>query len=302
MKVLISGAGGFCGRHMLRYALTKGADVHTIGPRRTSANHHFAALFDEEAVTSTVRDVAPDAILHLAGVSSSNDVAMYYRVNTAAAAVLFRSLGRAGHRCPVLVVGTSAEYGVPSAADLPLTEAFVGRPYNHYGISKFAQSLMAQRVAADGYPVVVARPFNILGPGMPEHGAVQSFARQIADIENGRCEPVIRVGNLKPSRDFIHVDDVVRIYWNLLGQPAAYGQVVNVCTGVETTLADILAALVAAADVCVRIEVDPVLVKTVDIDHHYGSTAKLHALLNEVAQPPTTAQIVQILEHLRQEP
>src|SRR2546423_2806225 len=100
-------------------------------------------------------------------------------------------------------------------------------------MSKFMQTLLGISAASTGsQPIVIARPFNIIGVGMPEHLALASFALQIREIKAGSRPPVIEVGELKSARDFIDVEDVVELYWKLISNDKAYGQIFNVCTGI----------------------------------------------------------------------
>jgi GDP-4-dehydro-6-deoxy-D-mannose reductase len=129
----------------------------------------------------------------------------------------------------------------------PIDESAPLRPASPYGLSKLAQDELARRAAAeDGLDVVVARPFNHIGPRQGPGFAVSSFARQIALIEAGRAEPVIEVGNLDARRDFSDVRDVVAAYEALMTHGRA-GRAYNICSGQDTRLADVLDALVALA-------------------------------------------------------
>jgi GDP-4-dehydro-6-deoxy-D-mannose reductase len=300
--VLVTGAGGFCGRHLVRHLEQSGVDVHTVGPAVSSRNHHHADRFDATALRHAVARSAPSYVMHVAGVSSGSDIPAYYSANTWYAASLFQALESAGANCPVLLVGTSAEYGPVTAEQLPITEETVPRPCSHYGISKLAQTQMAMAVAACARAVVVVRPFNIIGPGMPEHGAVQSFARQVADIIRKRREPVVNVGNLESSRDLVSVDDAVAAWWGLIRTPGAYGQVVNICTGRETTMSDVLAMLVAEAGVPIEVRAEPGRLKRIDTPRHVGSNDKLRALLGVCPQERVRSTLRRILDALVCEP
>src|SRR5207248_561315 len=106
----------------------------------------------------------------------------YYLVNTVYAARLLHAMELAGCALvPTLLIGSAAEYGAVNEDDVPITETMPARPIDHYGISKLAQTLIGQAAARDGRSIVVARTFNAIGPGMPEHLSVQSFVKQIAD-------------------------------------------------------------------------------------------------------------------------
>jgi len=282
VKALVTGAGGFCGRHLTSWLAERGIEVHafTRAPLAELRTRTIDPL-DLDGMARALEEIGPDRVYHLAGTAVANDAAEHYRVNTMYGAHLLRALEMAGlARCPTLLVGTSAEYGVVTREQLPITEDADPRPYSHYGVSKLAQTLMGQVAAArEGRPVVMVRPFNVLGPGMPAHYSVQGFARQVAAIRRGRRPPVVEVGNLDTTRDFIDVRDVAAIYHDLLGTDRARGEIVNVCSGRETPLRWIVSELIALSGVAAETAVDAGRLKPVDVPAHYGSTAKLARLL-----------------------
>jgi nucleoside-diphosphate-sugar epimerase len=298
VRVLLTGAGGFSGQHLVRHLVESDVEVHAMGRRATVPNHHYADPFDVESVRLAISRARPTYLVHLAGVASSSDISTYYAANTVYASVLFQALDLARVDCPVLLVGTSAEYGEVTSAQLPITEETEPRPYSHYGISKLCQTQLGLVVARGGRPVVVARPFNLIGPGMPPYNAVQSFARQVVDIMKGRREPVVEVGNLKASRDLVAVEDAVRTYWGLVRSPKAYGQIVNVCTGSDTTMEDVLAVLLSEARIPIDVKVAPERVKAIDIDRHYGSVTRLVSILGDHPKARVVPMLKRIVEAL----
>jgi nucleoside-diphosphate-sugar epimerase len=281
MRVLITGAGGFCGRHLIDYLKTQNVEIHTLGGRATSTNHHFANPDNLSAIATAVTEAKPDYVIHLAGITKNIQAFnLYYIVNTVYAANLLLALEMRGWgNCPVLLTGTSAEYGIVASKDLPITEDTPPRPYNHYGISKLAQTLMGVALSKTGRPLIIVRPFNIIGPGMPKHLVIYSFARQIADILKGNHPPVIEAGNLASSRDFIAIADVVEIYWRLIQTPAAYGEVINVCSGKGVVIGDILDRLVSIANRPIEVSQVSARLKSVDVPLHYGSPEKLRNII-----------------------
>lgn len=273
MRALVTGAGGFSGRHLVRFLEQQGVAVHAV-PRGTNVG----SAAELGAVAAAAR---PDYVVHLAGVAAGDDLAAYYSINTAYAAALLQGLAQAGlGGVPVLLAGTSAEYGMIGPHELPIVETQAPRPYNHYGASKLAQTTLGMIAAAhDRRRIVVARTFNLLGAGMPPHLAAASFARQIRSIQRGEQAPVIAVGNLESTRDFVDVQDAVRIYWQLITTPAAYGETVNVCTGAPISIRGLLDALIAASGLAIEVKVDAAKFKPVDVPAHYGSTEKLERLI-----------------------
>jgi GDP-4-dehydro-6-deoxy-D-mannose reductase len=301
MRALLTGAGGFCGSHLLGYLQSLGVEVHTLGPRVVSPHHHQVVDITSVAhLAEAVTVVRPDYVLHLAGVTVAQEYDLFYRVNTVYAASLLRALEVSGQdHIPVLLVGTAAEYGLISEPELPIVEETPPRPFNHYGISKLGQTLMGCALAKSGRPVIMVRPFNIIGPGMPAHLAIQSFAQQLASIARSNSLPVIEVGNLAASRDFLDVDDVVKIYWQLIQSPDAFGQIINVCSGRATSLDEILSRLISISGVRVKVHVDPARFKPIDIAKHYGESQKLYQLIVRTPATNLESTLLRIWDSVR---
>lgn len=281
MRALVTGASGFCGRHLIPYLESQGVEIHTLGTKPACDKHYtLTDTSDTSAITAAIKTIKPNYVFHLAGVATSEDPPLFYRVNTVYAATLLHALEVSGYQdCPVLLVGTSAEYGGVSSQQLPIHEETPPCPYSHYGISKLSQTLMGQALSRQGRSLVMVRPFNIIGCGMPEYLSIQSFVRQITQIGKGQQPPVIKVGNLSSSRDFIDVQEVVKIYWKLIRTPSAYGEIINVCSGQDTVIGDLLHKLVKQSNIDAEIKIDPARFKPVDIPVHYGSIEKLQHFL-----------------------
>ncbi|MGE3507838.1 MAG: NAD-dependent epimerase/dehydratase family protein [Vicinamibacterales bacterium] len=294
-RALITGASGFCGRHLAGYLAARGVDVHTLRAFARGEPTSLAGL-ELPLVVEAIRRARPDYVFHLAGVAVAAHPATPYVVNVAYAATLLRALEEAGYGDrPVLLVGTAAEYGRVDPHQLPIAETCPPAPYNDYGVSKLAQTQLGLAAASRGRRIVIARPFNIIGPGMPGHLALQSFAQQMVEIRAGAREPVLRVGNLDSARDFIDVEDVVEAYWNLIHKPDAYGQIVNVCSGVPITIRAALRLLLDAAGLAVEIREDAARMKAIDIPVHYGCREKLERLLGTSAPTPLERSIEHIV-------
>ncbi|MBD2327817.1 NAD-dependent epimerase/dehydratase family protein [Alkalinema sp. FACHB-956] len=310
-KVLMTGAGGFCGKHLATYLKSQGVTVYTMGmhppePSDETVQQHFtiADITHSQELASIFDRVQPDYCFHLAGVASAADPVTFYRVNVSYAAALLHALDLSGlaANCPTLLVGTSAEYGVITPEQVPIHENTPVSPYHHYGISKLAQTHLGMAAARMGRPLVMVRPFNIIGPGMPRHLSVQSFATQVVKIGLGQQPPVIEVGNLGSSRDFIDVESTVRIYWQLLQNPQAYGEVINICSGQGVVMADLLQRLIQLSGVAVEVKVDPDRFKTLDIPVHYGCTQKLERFIHGVPHLDLDGTLQRVLDYLTVNP
>lgn len=308
-KALITGGRGFCGRYLVDFLQLQGIDVYTVGrplagnlpSDNSSAHNHHYAITDITSVTElveVVKAVRPNYVFHLAGVASAPDPTLFYTVNTTYASALLRAIELSGLSCPTLLVGTSAEYGFITPDQVPIHEKTPVSPYHHYGISKLAQTHMGIAAARIGLPVVMVRPFNIIGCGMPPHLSVQSFAGQVVNIIQGQQAPMIEVGNLESSRDFIDVEDVIPIYWQLIQTPAAYGEVVNICSGQGIVMANLLRTLIELSGIDVDVRSNPTRFKALDIPVHYGCTKKLERLIGYVPTFDLKATLRKILEQL----
>ena len=276
-RVLITGGNGFLGTHFLQFLNERNLEIHTSGTRPPAIGiYHDIAFNEREKLKKLICEIEPEAIFHLAGVSSSLELSRYYEINVVFAANIIEAVKEWGnHHCPIVLTGTSAEYGKIEQDDLPLTETTVPRPYDHYGISKFAQTLIGLREARNGWPVIVVRPFNIVGAGMPDHLVVQSFVRQLVRIRQKDQPPILEVGNLSAVRDFVDANDVVQAMWLLAQKPEAAGEVFNICSGVGTSIERCLDILLEMTRMKVEIRVNPERLKAIDIPVHFGSYEKL---------------------------
>jgi GDP-4-dehydro-6-deoxy-D-mannose reductase len=290
-RALITGATGFSGRHLIRYLRSQSIEIAPISLRGNQ-------LTDVRGIADIVGKAQPDYVFHLAGVAASASAEDFFRVNVLYAESLLRGLdeARLGNR-PVLLVGTAAEYGLVSSENLPITEETPCQPYNLYGITKLAQSLLGLAAQInENRPVIIARPFNIIGQDLPEHLALASFRRQIAAIKAGTNPPVLHVGNLSASRDFIDIEDVVRIYWSLAQNSNAYGNIFNLCTGIATSLRTVVDLLIKASGVEIEVRPDPARLKPVDIPVHYGSNRKLHEVIGDFAYKPVSDLVLELAQ------
>jgi GDP-4-dehydro-6-deoxy-D-mannose reductase len=298
MKALVTGIGGFCGRHLCRYLAKQGVGVSSIGLRAGGGNHFvIQSINDVPGITEALRAVKPDVIFHLAGAADADDPTLVYLVNVHYALNLFRALtltGLAG--VPVLLVGSAAEYGWVDEKDLPIREDHHCLPLDHYGISKFTQTLIGMTAARAGHRVVVARPGNIVGPGMGGHLVLARAARQVASIIQQKREPIVELGNLETARDFIDVSDVVRIYWQLAQNPAAYGEIVNVCTGNPVGVGSLVGRLIALSGTQIEVLSRSRRFKKWDLPVYSGSTVKLKKLLGWQPRFHTDKSLKAILE------
>ena len=274
-RLLILGHSGFVGTHVLEAARSR-SDIEVAVP---SADFEIR---DARAVNDAICAAAPDWILHLAGQSSVADSLRHpvetYSINTIGTANVVSSAIACGFKGRMLFVSSADVYGLVEAAALPIAESQPAAPRNPYAASKLAAEVIcleaARRTSLD---VVIARPFNHIGPGQDSRFVVASFAEQIAAIAMGERPATLAVGDLSIERDFCDVRDVVDAYFALF-ERGSRGHVYNVCSGVGHRLDYVLESLALAADIAVRIEVDESRLRTSDTPRLVGDNQKLQAL------------------------
>lgn len=269
--ILVTGARGFAGSHLVEELTGAGADV--LAWDRVDVD-----LLDPAALRTALSAARPAAICHCAGAphvaQSWADTAAVLETNVLATAHLLDAVRDLLPGCRVLNIGSSTIYR--EAAD-PLTEAHPLGPASPYAVSKLAQEMFALGAHRDdGLDVVQTRSFNHTGPRQQPAFAAPAFARQLALIEAGQLEPVIRVGNLSARRDLSDVRDVVRAY-RLILERGRSGAIYNVCSGVANSIRSIVDGLCARSTVSVRIEEDPTLYRPNDTPLVVGSHAALTA-------------------------
>jgi len=260
---LVTGATGFAGSHLVDHLLEEEASVAAWAHLRSRESHqdrddrvlwNSVDLLDRQAVAKALSDLRPSAIYHCGGIAhvgeSWSQPVRALSVNVLGTHHVLEGVRDAGLDCPVLVIGSALVYR-PSIG-LIAEEDTIG-PSDPYGVSKLAQEMLAAR--AVHAPVFIVRPFNHAGPRQSANYVTSSFARQIAEIEAGRREPVLRVGNLDSRRDITDVRDTVRAY-RLVMRHGKPGRPYNVCSGQAYCIRDLLETLMRVSQTSIRVEVD----------------------------------------------
>ena len=269
--ILVTGAGGFTGHYAIVELQARGYRVVGLSSRATAADETIACdLTDAAAVNAVVRTVAPDFVLHLAGLAfvAHADEQALYRVNLFGTQNLLQALAALETPVQKILLASSANvYGKPG---LPvLVESLCPVPLNHYAMSKLAMEHMA-RTWLDRLPIVIARPFNYTGLGQDEKFLVPKI---VAHFRRG--ERVIELGNIDVERDFSDVRVVVGAYCQLLERAPA-GETVNVCSGMVWSLKDVLAMMAEIAGYTIKILVNPAFVRINEVPRLQGDTGLLN--------------------------
>jgi len=276
-RAIVTGAGGFLGRHLV-HTLERRGVVVTALTRRPRPGAICLPMGDAATSAARLADIVkvadPDTVFQLVGRSTGSDTELE-RANVGVTIDLMLALRDAG-ACPLLVCcGSAAEYGAAIADGVPVAEDAVCAPQSRYGASKLAQtSAVLARSEALDIPVVVARIFNAIGPGMPSHLALGDFAGQISRLP---LAGVLKTGNLEVRRDFVDVEHVADALCKLAVTPAARG-IVNVCSGQGTPLANLVQRLVELSGKRVTVEPEAARFRVGELGTVVGSTARLEAL------------------------
>jgi GDP-4-dehydro-6-deoxy-D-mannose reductase len=294
MSVLVTGLSGFVGSHCAEQM--PAVELADSGGR--------VDLRDPERVKRAVRSIAPKAVLHLAAQSavpaSMEDPRQTYELNFFGTLNLLQALRDASFQGTILYVGSADVYGAVPEAQLPITEQCPPRPLNPYAVSKVAaEALCYQWSRAADFKIVVARPFNHIGPRQSTQFAVSDFARQIVAFRRGRAPRLLRVGDIDTTRDFTDVRDIVRAYEALL-RSGRNGEAYNVCSGVERSLREIIGALCDVCGVELEIEVDTDRLRPAEQRRMHGSFDKLRADTGWVPTIPFDRTLQDIVEYWEQ--
>jgi len=265
-RTLVTGAAGFVGSWLVPALCAAGREpIGSDLPGQPACDAQIAwrecDLRSRAAVDELVSAARPDEVVHLAAIASPSQVEREplsgLRANYVALDHLLLALRERAPRARLLFVSTGEVYGLSPAPAPPWRETDPLRPMTAYAATKAAaEQRVRLAIERDGLDALIARPFNHTGRGRPPIYAESSFAEQIARIERGLQEPVLRVGNLDAERDFSDVRDVVAAYAVLLERGES-GATYNVCSGRARRIAEILELLVSRARVRPRIEVDP---------------------------------------------
>jgi GDP-4-dehydro-6-deoxy-D-mannose reductase len=287
-RLLVTGAAGFVGRHLLallraRYpaaeliaacrpeegALPSLDDAHRVVPFDLLAPADCAAM---------IAETRPDGLVHLAAQASVavsfTDPLESWRANLIGTIALAEAVLRYVSHCRFVLASSAEIYGLSFREEGPLDEEAPFRPANPYAASKAACDLAVGEMALRGLDAVRLRAFNQTGAGQSPSFVVASFARQIALIEAGKQVPVMQVGALDRWRDFLDVRDVCAAYAAALEAKNGSGGAYNIASGTPRRVGDILDALLARTGVTPAMEVEPVRLRSTDVERVVGNPTR----------------------------
>jgi len=316
MRVLITGITGFAGSHLAEYILAKHPDVPVFGfvrwrSRMDNIVHiqdkvelHEADIKDVISLKKALADIRPDRIFHLAAQSfvpaSWRLPAETFAINAIGQINLFEALLSLKLNPKIHIAGSSEEYGHVNPDEVPMKETNPLRPLSPYAVSKVAQDLLAyQYFKSYGMKTVRTRGFNHTGPRRGDVFVTSNFAKQIAEIEKRKKEPVIHVGNLEAKRDFTDVRDIVRAYW-LAAEKGEDGEVYNVGTGKAMAMKEMLDILLSLSKAKVKIKMDPERLRPSDVPILQSDCSKFVRLTGWKPQIPLEQTFKDLLNYWRE--
>lgn len=287
MRVLVTGITGFVGRHL--WALLRPPEYSVFGtsypdrPLPSEPDVFFLDMRWERDVFDVVKDVKPEAVFHLAALSNVGFSWERRRetleTNLMGTLYLLEAVKKFTPRARLLFISSSDVYGFGggggSSGPRVLSERDGYHIANPYAFSKLASEILSDfYVRIEELDIIITRSFPHTGPSQGPDFVCSDWARQIARIERGGVEPVIRVGNLASERDYSDVRDTVRAY-ALLMQKGRRGEIYNVCSGRGVSLRKILDRLLSFSKAKIKVEVDRQKLRKTDIPVLVGDNSKL---------------------------
>lgn len=293
-KILVTGASGFAGSHLVEFLIENknhnifgtyysSNSLENLAKVKDKINLFKLDLTDQEQTNNLINKVKPDEVYHLAAFASAagsfSSPTKTVVNNISSQLNLFEALKKNNLKTAKILIVSSAEvYGDVDPKDLPINEETRLNPTNPYAVSKLTQDFLGkQYFLADNLNIVIARPFNHIGPRQSPDFVVSSFAKKIVEIEKGKRGAVLPVGNLEAKRDFTDVKDVVLAY-SLLMEKGKAGEAYNIGSGKSYKISEILEKLLKLANIKVSITQDKSLFRPIDNPNLVCNFNKLRSL------------------------
>lgn len=269
-KLLVTGLGGFVGQHI----------QSQVSPQWQLLQPGALDVLDSDSLDRCLARGCPDAVIHLAGQTfvpeSFRDPGQTLQVNLMGTLNLLQALKRHQFSGSFLYVSSGDVYGRVEEDALPITEHCPAQPRNPYAVSKVSAELLCQQWSyAEPWRIMVARPFNHIGPGQRPDFVIADMARQLVQVSKGLQAPRLEVGDVDVSRDFLDVRDVISAYFHLLTSGRS-GEIYNVCSGREQSVRGLIVQMAALAGVEVELVQEPSRFRPSEQRRVVGCSDKLH--------------------------
>jgi GDP-4-dehydro-6-deoxy-D-mannose reductase len=308
MRVLITGADGFAGQHLIQELASANLEIHgtcfqPLANPPPNVIYHTVDLRSEQSVDDLIAELKPEEVYHLAGTANVGQsyTAAWRTLENNIRAQLNLTLAclKNDLKPRILVISSGDIYG-DQLVEYPATEDTPLRPSNPYSVSKVTQDMLAlQYYISHDLPTLRARPFNHLGPGQSKGFVAPDFGLQIAQIEAGQQAPVMHVGTLSAERDFTDVRDVMHAY-HLIMEKGIPGEVYNVASGATRRIDDLLNTLLSYTRIDIRVEVDPAKTRHLKPSKVWGDATRLHQATGWQPVIPLEQTLLEVLDDCRQ--
>jgi GDP-4-dehydro-6-deoxy-D-mannose reductase len=309
-RILVTGADGFVGRYLLRTLRAAFPSAFLIAcarePVMVEADQTLPLdLLSADSIADCLAEARADAIVHLAAATvvpeSFADPGLTWRINVDGTLALAQTVMRTAPETLLLYISSAETYGLTFQRGVPLDEDAPFAPANPYAASKAAADLALGEMALRGLRTIRMRTANHTGPGQSDALVVPAFAHQLARIEAGQQEPVLRVGALDRWRDFLDVHDVCAAYAAALshGADLAPGTAFNIASGTPRRIGDLLDALIARIGLTVEIQTDAARLRPTDVVTAIGNPARAKAMLGWEPKTPWDETLDSVLDDWR---
>lgn len=300
-KILILGSNGFSGQHLQKYLKEEKKNKFEVfcsdinKPIIKSSKFFKADLVNYINVKNLIRETKPDYIINCSGTYNNSDFKQYYNINVLISNNIYHSLLNIKNLNPkILIIGSAAEYGFPGK--LPIKETQKLNPVSFYGWLKVIQTYQALYYYKNfNLQILIARPFNLLGPGLSDTLSISSFCNQVYKNKKGE-KSIIKAGNLNTKRDFIDIRDTIRAYIDIVLYGKA-GEVYNICFGKSWNLKNIVYKIMKLSGFKVNLIYDKNRTRKNDVSDIYGSYAKINKLSGWKPEISLTSSLQSMIEY-----
>jgi len=277
LKVLIIGAAGFVGGHLMKHlcvdcgyqvCVTK-LENEKINVDDNNISVYNLDILDSKAVSELLSLIKPDHIYHLAAQSSVrlswDKPQLTTDINIKGTINVLEAVRELDYSPRILLVGSGEEYGYVKSDEIPINETVPLRAGNIYAVTKACQGMLGEVYSrAYNMDIIMVRAFNHIGPAQSDMFVVSDFCRQTVMIEKNMHSPVIMVGNLTAKRDFTDVRDIVRAYSSLM-KSGKSGQTYNVGSGNAISIQQMLDMILEQSSVKISVETDKSRLRPSDV-------------------------------------
>ena len=312
-SAFITGIRGFAGTHLARTLLAsayrvQGCDQANLPP---SARDPLAGRVECRAcdirslpdLAEAVREAKPDVVFHLAAMTyvpeGEKDPRALFEANFTGTLNVLEAIRREAPEARLVLVSSSEVYGKVRPEETPVRVTQPEAPVHLYGLSKLmGEQLVRLYERSHGLSAVILRPFNHIGPGQSDRFVCSSFARQVASIDAGLQEPLLRVGNLRAIRDFTDVRDVVRGY-RLAAERCPPGALHQIASGAGVSIEEVLKRILALSDVRVEVQHDPDRMRSTDIPVVVGDPSEFTEATGWRPEVPLAQSLADMVQYWR---